>query len=392
MGNSIAKPSKFLDCFDEDGDLDVEKYIEYNKRVFSEEVDENPRKKQSRQQFPRRDPKQTTWYLDYVVDEHKTFCDPNHRDGKAFRVRFRLPYKTFKEMVEECRNSPSCWWEERPDAAGRPPVPVELLLLGALRVLGRGWVWDDVVEATHISETVLRGFFKRFTKHYATVRKDEFIHAPDTVQEIEEIMRVYREAGVPGAIGSVDCVHVWWDRCPVNISNVCRGKEKYPTLAWQVVADHKRRILSVSRSHYGAENDLTISKYDDFVMGMHWGSKYKDVEFELFDASGNIKKMKGFFLICDGGYHMWRCLQCPLKFSTVQEELRWSKWVESLRKDVECTFGILKGRFRILKCGIRMQKRDLLHNTRHLLRTSQYAARSGRYGRRLVWNGRAACN
>ena len=34
-------------------------------------------------------------------------------------------------------------------------------------------------------------------------------------------------------------------------------------------------------------------------------------------------------------------------------ETRWSEWMESMRKDVECTFGILKGRFRILKAGVR---------------------------------------
>jgi hypothetical protein len=30
------------------------------------------------------------------------------------------------------------------------------------------------------------------------------------------------------------------------------------------------------------------------------------------------------------------------------------QWLESMRKDVECTFGILKGRWRILKSGIRL--------------------------------------
>ena len=35
------------------------------------------------------------------------------------------------------------------------------------------------------------------------------------------------------------------------------------------------------------------------------------------------------------------------------KETRWSEWIESMRKDFECTFGILKGRFRILKAGIR---------------------------------------
>jgi Plant transposon protein len=34
--------------------------------------------------------------------------------------------------------------------------------------------------------------------------------------------------------------------------------------------------------------------------------------------------------------------------------MRWSKWLESMRKDVKCTFGILKGRFWTLKNGTRI--------------------------------------
>jgi hypothetical protein len=38
-----------------------------------------------------------------------------------------------------------------------------------------------------------------------------------------------------------------------------------------------------------------------------------------------------------------------------QRKIRWSQWLESMRKDVECTFGILKGRWRILKAGVYLQ-------------------------------------
>lgn len=48
----------------------------------------------------------------------------------------------------------------------------------------------------------------------------------------------------------------------------------------------------------------------------------------------------------------------PMKDAVLFKDLRWSKWVESMRKDVECTFGIMKGRFRILKIGIRLQSID----------------------------------
>ncbi len=44
----------------------------------------------------------------------------------------------------------------------------------------------------------------------------------------------------------------------------------------------------------------------------------------------------------------------PYKITANEKERRWSHWLESLRKDVECTFGILKGRWRILKTGIRL--------------------------------------
>ena len=60
-------------------------------------------------------------------------------------------------------------------------------------------------------------------------------------------------------------------------------------------------------------------------------------------------QVSGLYLICDGGYHLWRCLQFPLKDVPDIWARRWSKRLESVRKDVECAFGILKKRFRILK-------------------------------------------
>ena len=43
----------------------------------------------------------------------------------------------------------------------------------------------------------------------------------------------------------------------------------------------------------------------------------------------------------------------PMKHTNSRAEIRFSEWLESLRKDVECTFGILKGRWRTLKSGTR---------------------------------------
>ena len=43
-----------------------------------------------------------------------------------------------------------------------------------------------------------------------------------------------------------------------------------------------------------------------------------------------------------------------MKSTIYRSQIRFSDWIESMRKDVECAFGILKGRWRILKYGIRL--------------------------------------
>ena len=40
--------------------------------------------------------------------------------------------------------------------------------------------------------------------------------------------------------------------------------------------------------------------------------------------------------------------------------LKWSKRMESVRKDVECTFGILKVRFRLLRMPIMLKDKNAI--------------------------------
>ena len=46
----------------------------------------------------------------------------------------------------------------------------------------------------------------------------------------------------------------------------------------------------------------------------------------------------------DNGYLSWSVTVPPMKAPSSVDEILWSKYLESMRKDVECCFGILKGR------------------------------------------------
>jgi hypothetical protein len=125
------------------------------------------------------------------------------------------------------------------------------------------------------------------------------------------------------------------------------GKEGYPTLAFQVVSSHTKKILGITGPFYRTWNDKTIARLDGNVLKFTEGD-LSTKEWSWQDADGNVHREKGLYMICDGGYHLWPSLICPFKDQMDgSDEKKWSSLLESLqKKDVECVFGILKKTFR----------------------------------------------
>lgn len=160
---------------------------------------------------------------------------------------------------------------------------------------------------------------------------------------------------------STDGVHIRWDACPDGLNVLATGKEKYPTLSYSVTVGHNKCIYSSTASFLGAQNDLTTSRYDGFLNDIKNG-KYDLVTYTLFDKDGIPYVVFGVWVLCDGGYHKWKFMQCPLSMAETELEGQWSRKMESMRKDVEGTFGILKNRFRILKYGLRYPSQEACDN------------------------------
>jgi hypothetical protein len=67
--------------------------------------------------------------------------DPaNRKGGTLFRRRSKVPYPMFEQIVKLVRDKK--WFSERPYATGRLGAPLELKILGVLRILGRGYCFD----------------------------------------------------------------------------------------------------------------------------------------------------------------------------------------------------------------------------------------------------------
>ena len=277
------------------------------------------------------------------------------REGKLFRRRFRVPWDVFCDLVKKSKDDKLFGQNTgmKYDFCGRPICPIAIKMLGILRILGRNWCCDDVAEATGMGESTVRHSFHTFISNFVDRYYEDYIHRP-TGQKLASMMKVYEKMGLPGCIGSTDCVHLKWDRCPLSLTNLCKGKEGYPSLSYSCTVDHHRKILGVTRSNWGTRNDKTIVRIDTYITDVHKGKVHSEIAYDVI-VDEEYQKMYGVYYLCDGGYHKWNCMMNPMKHTSSRHERLWSEWVESTRKDVECCFGILKGRFRFLRQGILLQ-------------------------------------
>ena len=147
--------------------------------------------------------------------------------------------------------------------------------------------------------------------------------------------------------------------CPAW-TNIRHKSYKLQTTArsYNVTTSHERQILHTTKGHPSTYNDKSIINSDCFYKDVKDGTLLKNKNFTLFEYDSNKNIMEahynGGWLMVDNGYLDWSCTIPPMKRSLSYKFIRFSEWLESMRKNVECTFGIMKRRFGILKSGIRL--------------------------------------
>ena len=199
-------------------------------------------------------------------------------ESKVFRNRFRVPFAIFERLALWAKG----WHEKgKADASGRRRIPTELKVLGVLRILGRATCFDGIEELSSISVPTMQGFFHQFTSKVRSELYDLHVHMPKTKEEMSEAEAPYAVLGFPGAFFSMDVVHVAWCMCPEYLSHLTKGKEGFPTIAYNVCSDHQGRALSVCPGAYGATNDKTIVKFDTAIDEVRTRSFFTEYEYEV---------------------------------------------------------------------------------------------------------------
>ncbi|CAM9853757.1 unnamed protein product [Discosporangium mesarthrocarpum] len=153
---------------------------------------------------------------------------------------------------------------------------------------------------------VLCKFCECFSQHMV----ETWIGLPFSDQELQHTMEAYHRLEFTGAVGSTDVTHLSWNKCPVVDTRSYKGKEGFPTLAYEVTVDHSMRALGATCDRPGARNKKIIVRYDETVVQVRMNIRFTDLEYTLFDADRNEYTHRGEYLIVDGGNHQvltWGC-------------------------------------------------------------------------------------
>jgi hypothetical protein len=110
-------------------------------------------------QLRRRDNRSSSSDRQCLVSQLRRHYTYTPESSQGIQKRFRMPHPSFLDLCASVREDPLFGqWINRRDAAGRLSSPIELLVLGSLRYLGRGLTLIDLKDTTGISPEVLSRF------------------------------------------------------------------------------------------------------------------------------------------------------------------------------------------------------------------------------------------
>ena len=322
--------------------------------------------------------------------------DPSSYAGKTFRRLFRVPRKMFDSLLQEA-NSVKKLRDKAGPGGGRGPsrIPASMKLLAALYKLGKGCDFITLQQMAQIESSALERWFHSWVTWMAEGSVyTQNVHPWKDREHLNKTMEVYKGLGMPGALhavmptcgapacaytrcirsmrhcgrcnshprtgaaGSTDGVKIAWNRCPAAQTCLHKtGKDAPVALNFNVTVTHSHEVLHTTSGQPSTRNDKTLAHLDTFMqqlrngslLTMDGGCNVSQVAYDLATADGVGRTQVGVYLITDNGYHRWPILQFAPKFSSDKSTLKWAKRMESVRKDSECTYGILKQRFRELR-------------------------------------------
>jgi hypothetical protein len=141
----------------------------------------------------------------------------------------------------------------------------------------------------------------KFTSTMVQEYGDIYLREPNA-DNIARLLEVVEQRGFLGMLGSIDCMHREWKKCPTTLHDQFRGHHKKHTIILEAIASYDRLIWHVFFRTPGSCNDINVLHRSPVFDNPARGSA-PEVHFTV---NGNDYNM-GYYL-ADGIYPPWATL------------------------------------------------------------------------------------
>ncbi|GJX91675.1 RNA-directed DNA polymerase, eukaryota [Tanacetum coccineum] len=214
--------SDFYDYYSQ-GDMEqYAQYYQYFEQYQSLDNEEGESsEKHTRRYIPReREVAEEKLRQDYFGDENNPPIYPK----EYFRRRYRMSSTLFKQIVNYITNYnvdpfPDYFhfFKQRSDCTGRLGFSPILKYTSAIRQLAYGSAPDAFDEYLQVVERCSRECLWNFTKCIYVLYVEEFLRKP-TLADVQHIYESHeRKHGLSRMLGSIDCMHWEWTKCPKSL-------------------------------------------------------------------------------------------------------------------------------------------------------------------------------
>ena len=276
-------------------------------------------------------------------------------DG-GFKQVFRMTKSRFIKISSEIQASGEVGRFFFPlDHVVNGEVSTMAKLLLPIKCLSYGTASTAFEDYFQMSGAMARTCQRQFDKVMVTLYTSEFLRQP-TPADLKAIDDLhFREHGVRGMYGSLDCMHTAWKNCPKAWQGSFVGKEKKPTIVLEAVCDYNLWFWNAFYGSGGAFNDLNVLALSNLVKMIVDGTMHtleKAAGTVPYIISGEV--FDRMFLLVDGIYPRYSRFVPGVKDPLTPDDKSFTAWQEAARKDIERAFGVLQARFHWVASPIKM--------------------------------------
>jgi len=273
--------------------------------------------------------------------------------GSQFVKHFRITPARFNRIMDEVANSDIKYYTNRLDATGEEGASLEARLLLPLKTIAYGVPPHCFQDYFQMSDTMARRAMKEFDSMMKKLYKEEYLRVP-TKADMKSIVKLHEAIHkIKGHFLSVDCMHTPWKNCPVAWQGSYEGKEGLPTLVLEGGCDYHLWFWSACFGFAGTLNDRTILSLSELFEKLIDGT-IVELEEELVPYEISNEKFNKLFILVDGIYPQWSRFVKGMKEPVWPAEVKFTKWQEAARKDIERAFGVLQQKFQFMSRPIQL--------------------------------------